>query len=102
MLNKIAAHFIFVYFYSFITFASAQEAVPLPPVRPGLDWNNLLASILYGLVGRVLLFIGYFIYELITPFSVKKELVEDQNIAIGIVVASLIIGMAIIIAAAII
>ncbi|MBI4639371.1 MAG: DUF350 domain-containing protein [Candidatus Tectomicrobia bacterium] len=71
-------------------------------MRPGINWENLLASILYGLVGMVLLFIGYFIYELITPFSVKKELVEDQNIAIGIVVASLIIGMAIIIAAAII
>jgi hypothetical protein len=38
---------------------------------------------------------------MITPFSVKKELLEDQNIALGIVIAAFILGMAIIIAAAI-
>jgi uncharacterized membrane protein YjfL (UPF0719 family) len=38
---------------------------------------------------------------MVTPFSLKKEIEEDQNVAVGIVIASIIIGIAIIIAAAI-
>lgn len=64
--------------------------------------QNLVISVIYGFVGILLLIAGYYLYELITPFSVKKELIEDQNIAIGVVVAAMILGMAIIIAAAII
>lgn len=66
-----------------------------------ISWNNILISIIYGLIGIFLLLIGYYLYELVTPFSVKKELLEDQNIALGIVIAAFILGMAIIIAAAI-
>jgi uncharacterized membrane protein YjfL (UPF0719 family) len=41
------------------------------------------------------------IFDLITPFSLGKELVEDRNTAVGIVVAGIIIGISIIIAAAV-
>lgn len=66
-----------------------------------ISWSNLLASIVYGVLGMGLLLAGYYFYELITPYSVRKELIEDQNIALGIVVAAIILGMALIIAAAI-
>jgi uncharacterized membrane protein YjfL (UPF0719 family) len=56
----------------------------------------------YGLVGLILLLIGYYIYELITPYSVKEELVTHRNPAVAMVVAAFIVGMAIVIAAAII
>lgn len=76
-----------------------------PPVMMqrglAISWNNIFISIIYGLIGIFLLLIGYYLYELVTPFSVKKELLEDQNIALGIVIAAFILGMAIIIAAAI-
>ena len=81
--------------------------LPLPPVEPRvipptLSWTSLFTSVVYGLVGLILLLIGYYIYELITPFSVKDELVSHRNPAVGMVVAAFILGMAIIIAAAII
>ena len=81
--------------------------LPLPPVEPRvipptLSWTSLFTSVVYGLVGFILLLIGYYIYELITPFSVKDELISHRNPAVGIVVAAFILGMAIIIAAAII
>lgn len=81
--------------------------VALPPVEPRiipptLSWTSLLSSVVYGLVGLVLLLIGYYSYELITPFSVKEELISHRNPAVGLVVAAFIVGMAIIIAAAII
>jgi putative membrane protein len=81
--------------------------VPMPLVEPRiipptLSWTSLFTSVVYGLVGLILLLIGYYIYELITPFSVKDELIAHRNPAVGLVVASFILGMAIIIAAAII
>jgi hypothetical protein len=87
-------------------YAVAGE-VPIPPVEPRiipptLSWTALFTSIVYGLVGLILLLIGYYIYELITPFSVKDELISHRNPAVGIVVAAFILGMGIIIAAAII
>jgi uncharacterized membrane protein YjfL (UPF0719 family) len=36
-----------------------------------------------------------------TPFSLRKEIEEDQNVALAIVIASVIIGIALIIVAAI-
>jgi putative membrane protein len=81
--------------------------VPIPPVEPriippALSWASLLTSVVYGLVGLILLLIGYYIYELITPWSVKEELISHRNPAVGMVVAAFILGMAVIIAAAII
>jgi hypothetical protein len=80
---------------------------PLPPVEPRilppmLSWLSLLTSVVYGLVGLILLLIGYYIYELITPFSVKEELITHRNPAVAMVAAAFILGMAIVIAAAII
>ena len=37
----------------------------------------------------------------VAPFSVRKEIEEDQNTALGIIIGSMIIGLAIIIGAAI-
>jgi putative membrane protein len=86
--------------------AIAGEA-PIPPVEPRiipptLSWTSLLTSVVYGLVGMILLLIGYYVYELITPWSVKDELISHRNPAVGLVVAAFILGMAIVIAAAII
>ncbi|MEE9274620.1 MAG: DUF350 domain-containing protein [bacterium] len=61
---------------------------------------NLVLSIVYGLVGILLLMIGYKIFEWITPFSVNDALAKDQNRAVGIVVAAIFVGVAIIVAAA--
>ncbi|HXH13774.1 MAG TPA: DUF350 domain-containing protein [Alphaproteobacteria bacterium] len=80
---------------------------PLPPAEPRiiapiLSWASLFTSVVYGLVGLILLLIGYYIYELITPFSVKEELITHRNPAVAMVVAAFILGMAVVIAAAII
>jgi putative membrane protein len=87
-------------------YAVAGE-LPMPPVEPrimppALSWPSILTSIVYGLIGLILLLIGYYIYEIITPWSVKEELIAHRNPAVGMVVAAFILGMAIVIAAAII
>jgi putative membrane protein len=81
--------------------------VPMPPLEPrimppALSWPSILTSIVYGLLGLILLLIGYYIFEIITPWSVKEELISHRNPAVAMVVAAFILGMAIVIAAAII
>jgi putative membrane protein len=61
----------------------------------------LMWSIIYGVIGIVLTIGGYKIFDWITPIDVEKELSEKQNIAVAIVCAAVIIGVALVVAAAI-
>ncbi len=61
----------------------------------------LLTTIIFVLIGLVVFAAAFFIIVRVVPFSVKKEIEEDQNTSLAILIGSMIIGMAIIIAAAI-
>ncbi|GEM_PF-1174345 len=78
--------------------ANAQAPSLLQP--PALWWE-LLASVLFGLVGIVLAMVGYKVFEWITPFSVADELQRNHNIAVAIVVAAIIVGICLMMAAVI-
>jgi uncharacterized membrane protein YjfL (UPF0719 family) len=71
-------------------------------LQPTPLWRLLLDAALFGLAGIVLLIIGYYIWELITPYNLRREIQENRNTAAAIVVAAFILGMAIVIAAALI
>ena len=58
-------------------------------------------SVIYGVLGIVLTIAGYKIFDWITPIDVEKELSERQNIAVAIVCAAVIVGIALVISAAI-
>jgi uncharacterized membrane protein YjfL (UPF0719 family) len=70
--------------------------------QPAPLWRLLLDAALFGICGIVLLIIGYYLWELITPYNLRREIHENRNIAVAIVAAALILGMAIIIAASLI
>lgn len=62
---------------------------------------TLISTLVFVLLGLVVFSIAYLIIVKVSPFSVRKEIEEDQNIALGIVIGAVILGVAIIIAAAI-
>ena len=62
---------------------------------------EIISTIFYTFLGLVLLVLCWVIIERITPLSLRKELEEDQNTAIAIVIGSLFVSLAIIIAAVI-
>ncbi|CAB5093478.1 hypothetical protein D3OALGA1CA_3343 [Olavius algarvensis associated proteobacterium Delta 3] len=62
---------------------------------------QFVSSIVYSLLGLVVFSFAFWILTKILPFSVKKEIVEDENTALGIILGALVVGLAIIIAAAI-
>jgi len=61
----------------------------------------LIASVVYSLIGIVMFAVSFIVIRLVTPFSLRKEIEEDQNTALAILIGSVILGLSIIIASAI-
>ena len=61
----------------------------------------LVTTLLFVLLGLIIFALAFLVIEKVTPFSVRKELEEDHNVALAIVIGSVILGTALIIAAAI-
>jgi len=61
----------------------------------------LVTTMLFVFLGLVIFALAFFVIQKVTPFSVRKEIEEDHNVALAIVIASVIFGTALIIAAAI-
>lgn len=61
----------------------------------------LVGSLVYALLGVVIFWVAFIIIDKITPYDLWKELVDGRNTALGMVVAAMCLGIAIIIAAAI-
>jgi putative membrane protein len=58
---------------------------------------EFIRSPLFGVTGLLLLLLGYWLFDLITPrLDVQKELC-DKNVAVGMVVSALILGTAFIV-----
>ncbi|MBK8169595.1 MAG: DUF350 domain-containing protein [Sandaracinaceae bacterium] len=60
-----------------------------------------VSSIVFGVIGVIFFAVAFFILQKTLPFSIKKEIEEDQNVALGIVIGSIIIGIAMIVSAAV-
>jgi uncharacterized membrane protein YjfL (UPF0719 family) len=63
--------------------------------------SNVAAAVIFALLGILLFVIGFIVFDRITPGSLWKELLEDQNTAIGVLMGCVAIAIAIIIAAAV-
>ncbi len=66
-----------------------------------LNVASIVGSFVYSVIGILFFIVAYKLMEWFLPFDVDKELAQDQNTAVGVVVGSVMIGLAIIIAAAI-
>lgn len=61
----------------------------------------LITTVIFVGIGLVVFALAFFIVVKVAPFSVKKEIEEDQNTSLAIIIGAIIIGVAIIIASAI-
>lgn len=66
-----------------------------------INIKYIIASIVYSVLGIIVLFIAFWVIERITPENLWKEILEKQNIALAIVASAFIIAIAIIISSAI-
>ena len=63
--------------------------------------HQLLVAAVFSTLGLLILGIVWLVLVKVLPFSLRKEFEDDQNTALGIVLGCLILGISIIIAAAI-
>ena len=82
--------------------ALAQDAEPASAAVGGLTATALLGTRIYSILGLIILLAGFKVFDVFTPYKLHKELAEDQNVAIGVMVAGLFIALAIVIASAIV
>ena len=65
-----------------------------------INVNLLAQSLIYSAIGIVIFLVAYRIMAWILPFNVSKELSEDNNVAVGVLLGAMMLGLAIIIASA--
>ena len=75
---------------SFVLLVSIETLLPV-----------LITTIVFVLLGLITFALAFFVITKVSPFSVRKEIEDDQNTALAIVIGSVILGTALIIAAAI-
>ena len=63
--------------------------------------QHLIAAIVFSIVGVVVFAICLLILDKITPFSIVKEIGEEHNQAVAMIVSAVVIGISLIIGAAI-
>jgi len=61
----------------------------------------LFNSLVYSILGVVVFWVSFVIVDKFTPYDLWKEIVENKNQSLAIVVAAMCLGIAIIVAAAI-
>lgn len=79
---------------------SVRAALGLVVHLPDLA-GVLVTTAVFTAFGLLVFGIAYLIIVKATPFSIRKEIEEDQNTALAIVIGAVIIGISLIIAAAI-
>lgn len=68
---------------------------------PEFHAGYLLNALIYAVLG-ILIFVGAFaLIDKLTPYALWKEIVEDKNVALAVLVGAMSLGMCVIIAAAI-
>ena len=66
-----------------------------------INYKYIVASIVFSVIGIVILVIAFYIIEKITPEDIYHEIVHKQNLALAIMAAAFMISVAIIISSAI-
>jgi len=83
--------------FNFLTFAPVVGMiVKLEELLPVLT-----TTVIFVAIGLIVFAVAFSIVVLVAPFSVKKEIEEDQNTSLAIIIGALIIGVAMIISSAI-
>jgi putative membrane protein len=88
----------------------ARAAMPAAPpaiftskerLMNSANWGPVVNSIVFSLIGVLIYVIGFIVLDKVTPYHLWREINEKQNVALAILVGSIAIGLALIVAAAI-
>lgn len=64
-------------------------------------WETVETTVIFVAIGLIVFAIAFLLIVYVAPFSVKKEIEDDQNTSLAIIIGAVIIGVAMIISAAV-
>jgi putative membrane protein len=64
--------------------------------------SNAIAAVVFALLGITVFIVSFVIVDRLTPYTLWKEIIEEHNTALAILIGAIALGMSIIVAAAII
>ena len=70
----------------------------------GFEWLKpavIFGSMLYALIGIVMLWLCFLIFDKLTPYRLWEEIIEKKNLALAVVVGAMCIAIGLIVAAAV-
>lgn len=68
---------------------------------PEFHVGYVLNALVFAALGIIIFVLAFAIIDKLTPYHLWKEIVEDHNIALAILIGAMSIGMCVIIAAAV-
>jgi putative membrane protein len=68
---------------------------------PEFNWIPMVAALAYATIGLVIFGLAFIVVDRLTPYHLWKEIVDEKNTALAIVVGAVAIGISIIVSAAI-
>ena len=68
---------------------------------PEIHWAPMIAALVYATMGLVIFGLAFVVVDRLTPYQLWKEIIDEKNSALAIVVGSVAIGISIIVSAAI-
>jgi uncharacterized membrane protein YjfL (UPF0719 family) len=101
-MKRIPVHTLFLLTLSLPATLFAADAVPAATWHAQTLGQALAQMVLFAAVGIAAAIIGYKVFDKCTPGDMNKEILENKNIAAAIVAGAVILGVCIIIAAAMI
>lgn len=70
-----------------------------------IHWDHIgdvvIQCVIFTAIGLAMFGASFWIFERIAGYSIKKEIAEEHNVALGIVLAAAMLGIAMIVSAAI-
>jgi uncharacterized membrane protein YjfL (UPF0719 family) len=66
-----------------------------------LPLQNVVNAVVFAALGIIVFALAFIILDRLTPYHLWKEEVQEQNVAVAVLVGAMSIGIAIIIAAAV-
>jgi uncharacterized membrane protein YjfL (UPF0719 family) len=68
---------------------------------PEIHWTQMVAALVYAVIGLAIFGVAFVLVDRLTPYSLWRELIDEHNTALAIVVGAVAIGISIIVSAAI-
>ena len=63
--------------------------------------DAVVSTAVFAVIGLAVFAVAFWLMTKLAPFSVKKEIEEDQNVALAVIMAGVLIGISLIIASAV-